>query len=155
MGFGGSGFGSSPYGIGTPTSASSGGKILRNTLTGQSTGSRRLDPKTKDYVLDEYGRIEGMSNVQQLVLVAVSTEQGSSAVRTLGQDLKKIDRITNNFEKRVENVLRAALSHLTDDNLIEIKSITTTRLPTTGRAYTKLVWRDLTTDLEHSEEIGK
>ncbi len=156
MGFGSSGFGSSPYGLGTPSDTDpNGGAILRNAFTAKSQGSRRINPYTRDYVLDAFGRIEGMDTVQQLVLLAVSTELGSSSMTELGHDLKSIDRITTNFERRVDSVLREALAQVIADRLVEVQGIKVTRLQPQGRAFIQLVWRDLTSGEEHLEEIGK
>lgn len=154
MGFGSSGFGSSPYGIGTPADVDpNGGKALQNAQTSKQQGSRRINPATGDYVMNSFGRIEGMSDVQQMVLLAVSTELGSSSVVALGHELKSIDRITTNFAKRVETVLRNALAALVNDKQIEIQAIRVERMPQSGRAYVQLLWRDLTSDVEHVEDI--
>lgn len=152
-GFGSQPYGGSPYGIGQPSDVNpNGGSVLKNAFNGVAQGSRRIDSRSKDYVLNTYGRIEGMSNVQQLVLLAVATDLGSSSMTDLGQALKRIDRITTNFERTVDSTLRAALAHLTNDNLVEIQSITTTKLGN-GRAFIQLRWRDLTTSQEHTQEI--
>lgn len=142
-GFGSQPFGSSPYGIGTPAVASElGGSLLRDETTGQSWGSRKIDPVTKDYVLDDNGRILGMSDGHQLVLLAVSTTKGSSAMRQLGQDIKSIDRITNNFVRRVDTTLRAAVQHLVDKELIEVLDVTVD-VVRPGVTLARLRWRDL------------
>lgn len=146
--------GGTPFGIGTPATAPPiGGVILRDPITGSSTGSRRLDPITKDYVVDEFGRILGMNDVQQLVELAVSTDRGSSAVRTLGQELKKIDRITDNFVRRVTSTFERALKPIVDAGLIEVRSITVTKDAVPGRAFAVVVWRDLTTDTEQTTKV--
>ena len=146
-GFGSQPFGSSPYGIGTPSTApEQGGKILRDLFTGETQGSRRIDPLTKDYVLDDFGRIVGMVDVQQLVLLAVSTDKGSSAVRQLGQDLKKIDRIGTNTVRRIDVTLRAAVQHLVDRDLIEVVDTKVT-VVRPGVVLANLRWRDLNTGL--------
>lgn len=142
-GFGSQPFGSSPYGIGTPAAATeSGGSILRDETTGQAWGSRKIDPVTKDYVLDDNGRILGMSDVHQLVLLAVSTTKGSSAMRQLGQEIKGIDRITTNFVRRVDTTLRAAVQHLVDKELIEVLGVTVD-VVRPGVTLARLRWRDL------------
>jgi hypothetical protein len=154
-GFGSQPFGGTPYGIGQPADVDpNGGTVLKDAYANKSHGSRRIDPVTKDYVLNEFGRIVGMDNVQQQVLLAVSMDRGSSSVRDLGNELKKIDRITDNFEHRVDSVIRSALSALVDSKQIEVQSITTTRLGN-GRAFIKVAWRDLTTGNEFVEEVSK
>lgn len=153
-GFGSQPFGSTPYGIGQPADVDpNGGKILADEFTGESRGSRRLDPRSKDYLVDSFGRIRGMPNVQQLVLLAVSTELGSSSVRELGQELKKIERITNTFARRAASTMGAALQPLVDQGLIEVQSVTSTILAN-GRAAIRVTWKELTENAEpRIEEI--
>jgi hypothetical protein len=155
-GFGSTGFGSTPYGIGTPPDTDpNGGTILSDAYSGAPQGGRSLDPVSRDYVMDPtFGRIRGMSNAQQLVLLAISTDKGSAAMAELGQQLKGIKRITNDFEQRVDGTLRGALAYLVARSMIEVKSVNVMRLGD-GRAYARLVWRDLTTSIEHEEEVGR
>lgn len=154
-GFSNQAYGQSPYGIGQPADDDpNGGGPLRDQFTGQTTGSRRIDPRSRDYVLSEFGRIRGMSDTQQLVLLAVSTERGSSAVRELGHQLRTIKLITANFERQVDSILRAALEHLVSRSMIEIKSILVERQPTPGRAYARVVWRDTATGRDDQTEVS-
>jgi hypothetical protein len=152
-GFGSQPFGSSPYGIGTPAVAPElGGSILRDEANGLSTGSRKIDPRTRDYVLDANGRILGMSDTKQLVLLAVSTDKGSSAMRELGQVLRSIDRITTNFSRRVDSTLRAAVQHLVNRRLIEVVG-SEVQVLRSGVAFARFRWRDLTTGREEETFI--
>ena len=147
-GFGSAPFGAFPYGIGTPSVAPElGGSVLRDETTGEITGSRKIDPVTKDYVLDDNGRILGMADTKQLVLLAVATDKGTSAMRSLGQDLRSIDRITSNFTRRVDVTLRAAVQHIVDRELIEVIG-TEVQVLRPGVAFARLRWRDLSTGLE-------
>jgi len=147
-GFGSQPFGSTPYGLGTPAVAAElGGKVLRNEQNGESTGSRRIDPVTGDYVLDDNGRILGMDDVKHLVFMAVATDKGSSAMRQLGHELRRIDRITSNFTRRVDSTLRAAVQHLVNRELIEVVG-TEVQVIRPGVAFARLRWRDLETGLE-------
>jgi hypothetical protein len=153
-GFGSQPNGSSPYGIGTPAvSSGTGGKLLRDTSTGRRMGSRRIDPFTKDYVLDENGRILGMNNTQQLVLMAVSTDKGSSAMRSLGQELRRIERITSNFARRVDTTLRACVQHIVDLGLIEVLG-TRVEIVRPGVSKARLLWRDLESGVENETFFG-
>jgi hypothetical protein len=152
-GFGSQPFGTGPYGLGTPATATSiGGSILRDTTTGESLGSRQIDPLTKDYVLDDNGRLLGMSDVKQLVLIAVSTTKGSSAMRELGHELRSIDRITANFAARVRNTLLAAVQHIVDRRLIEVLDVVV-ELVRPGVAKVRLRWRDVSTQNEETTEV--
>lgn len=134
-----------PYGTGTPTTAPlATGNILADS-TGTTTGSRFIDPTTRDYVIDSNGRTTGMSNVQQLVYLAVSTDLGSSAVQALGQQLKQIDRITANFERQVTTTLTASVQHIVDQGLMQVVDVIVERVgPSVARA--RLRWRDLSVD---------
>lgn len=153
-GIGGSALGTSSYGLGTPDVApGGGGKIFRDPATGLTVGSRRIDPETKDYSIDDYGRILGMNNTQQLVLLAVSTSKGSSAMRSLGQELRKIDRITSNFKTRVESTLRSCLQFLVDRGVVEFVGIEVELLGQ-GVARVHMSWRDLTTNNVETVVIG-
>lgn len=152
-GFGSQPFGSSPYGIGTPATApEQGGALLRDTATGQTQGSRKIDPFTRDYVLDENGRLLGVGNIKQLVQLAVSTTRGTAAMRRLGQTLREIDRVSPNFQRRVDHALREAVQHLVNDDLIEVVG-TEVEILRPGVAFARLRWRDLETNTEDEELV--
>ena len=70
------------------------------------------------------------------------------------RSLKSIVRITDNFSKQVDNVLRTSLRKLTDANMITILSIDVVRLKTQGGALARLRWRDLVTGEEHTENVN-
>lgn len=153
-GWGSQPFGTSPYGLGTPAVASDlGGSILRDETTGEARGSRKIDPSTGDYVLDDTGRIAGMSDIHQLVILAVSTTKGSAAVRRLGQELKLIDRITPSTPRRIDATLRAAVQHLVNPGLIEVVD-TDVSVVRSGVVLARLHWRDLTTGKVHDTPVG-
>lgn len=152
-GFGAQPFGGSPYGVGEPdTGEAPGGSVLRDPATGESTGSRRIDPVTRDYVLDENGRALGMSDVQQLVFIAVATLKGSSAMKALGQSISEIKVIDAGIERQIAAMLTTALAHLTGPKLIEIVSITVKKLHP-GAVHTRLCWRDISAQTDHTLEI--
>ncbi len=152
-GFGNQPYGSSPYGIGTPITATApGGAVLRETSTGSSLGSRLINAETRDYVVDENGRIVGMSDVQQLMQIALGTVKGSSAMLGLGHALATLDVITDNVERRVATIVDDAVLHLTSRKLVEILSVVTTRMHA-GALHIVVRWRDLTTGLEQKSEI--
>lgn len=160
-GFGTQAAGRSNAAFGTPgTAAAFGGGILRNTATGARHDARLIDPVTRDYVLDEDnpGRLLGMSATKQGVLLSVGTERYSSAVRLMGQELRKIDRITPNFERRVLDKLIDALQPLIDTRQIAVLGFTTFKAGpkdglAPGQTYGRLRWKDLTTDAEYEELV--
>jgi hypothetical protein len=143
-----------PYGSGTPAVAQDGGGLaLKNFTSGEQDGSRRIDPLTKDYVLDATtGRIKGMNDTQQLVYMAVATTKGTSAMQSLGQELMLIQRITSNFARRVDSTLRAAVQHIVDRKLIEVVG-TQVDVVRPGVARVLLQWRDLASGNEEETLI--
>ncbi len=148
-------FGVGPYGYGTPaaTAMTSGGQILKDSSSGASQGSRQIDPLTKDYVLSSTGRIAGMSNTKQLVYMAVLTTKGSAAMRSLGQEIMLIERITSNFVRRVDTTLRAAVQHLVDREFIEVIG-TEVAIVRPGVAKARFRWRDTASGEEDETETS-
>lgn len=145
--------GLSPYGIGYPEGATVfTGAILTDPASNTSTGSRRIDPKTRDYVLDGSARASGMGDTQQLVLMAVSTARGSSAMLALGHRLDDIDTIGDDISRRVRSILEDALADLVARKLITIVAVVAQVLRP-GAVYINLRWRDTTTQTEHKLEI--
>lgn len=152
--------GTSSAGFGTSASAiAQGGTFLRNTRNGESLGARRIDPNTRDYVLDENGRILGLDYVKHAVQMSVHTERGTAAVSELGQRLRELDRITPNFEKRVLAMLTDALQPLIRLGYIEVLGFSQFTIGNTanglppGAVYGRLKWRDLTTGEEQTELV--
>jgi len=150
--------GTTSAGFGVSASATAqGGAFLRDTKTGKSLGARKIDPLTRDYVLDDNGRILGLDYVKHAVQMSIHTERGSSAVQSMGQRLRTIDRITPNFEKRVLAILTEALQPLIELGYVEVLGFdrfevgnsTNGLMP--GAVYGRLRWRDLTTNEEHRE----
>ena len=159
-GFGSQGFGSTPYGIGTPTPATApSGGLLRDPTTGRTMDARRIDPSIRDYALDtSAGRILGMSATKHNVIIAVHTELNSSAMRGLGQELRKLDRVTSNFQRRLEATITSCLKHLIDRQLVRVLGITTFRAGAKdglqpGQTYGRLSFVDLTTGEEHKVDF--
>jgi hypothetical protein len=154
----GAGTTSGGFGTSAPATAPD-GAILRDTQTGRSFGARLIDPRTRGYVLDEYGRILGMNDVRQAVQLSILTEQGSSVVTSMGQRLRSIQRVTPNFEKQVLAILTEAVQPLVTQGLIEVVGFQgftagdgSNGLPR-GAAYGRFLWRDLTSKQEYTELV--
>lgn len=151
--------GSTPAGLGTPSTADvPGGALLRDTATGKSLGSRKIDPVSRDYELDANGRIVGEHDVRHLVQMALTTLKGSSAMRVLGLNRTGLARITGDFERRVLGAVADAVSHLVSAGLIELIGVSQYRASTAGglregQVYARITWRDLTSSQEHEELI--
>lgn len=147
-------FGLGAYGIGTPvTVPSPAGKIYEDSA-GDQQGSRYINPTTGDFEFNSNGRTVGMRSIRQLVQMRVATDLGSASMRELGNNLKTIQRVTDNIEKQVDNSLRTALGDLVSNNLISIDRITIDRI--TGLSagiFVRMQWRDLSTGETFEEKI--
>ncbi len=149
--------GTSSAGIGAPEEGNPQSGAVFAGADGTANGSRYIDPQARDYVMNANGRLDGMPNVPHLVQFALLTERNSAAVRSIGQELKSLDRITPNFEKRVLSVLTRALQPLVDARLVAIVGFSSFESSSTdkglqpGRVYGRLLWRDLTTRGEPQE----
>ena len=145
--------GLSPAGVGTPAiGTANAGTVMRNVTDGTIANARSIDPGTRQYVFDVNGRVTGVSSTRQLVQLAVSTTLGSSAVKQLGTDISRVDRITENFARRVSDVFSNALAPLVARKLIAINSIDVQQVQG-SRAYALIKWTDLSTGLEESLPI--
>jgi hypothetical protein len=152
--------GTTSAGFGTPSTATvPEGAFLRDTKTGRSLGARQIDPNTRDYVLDTNGRILGVNYVRHVVQMSVHTERGSSAVQEMGHRLRTIQRITPNIEQQILTTLTEAVQSLINQGLIEVIGFTHfvagdgVNGLNRGAVYGRFQWRDLTTNLEHTEYI--
>ncbi len=120
---------------------------------GAATGSRRIDPITRQHVLRPDGRAVGMPNLHQLVHLAVQTDETSSAIRDLGHRLGSIKVIGPNFKQQVLIILTQAVKHLIDAGLIEVLGFSSFVVgpvggQPAGRALGIFALRDLTTGKE-------
>jgi hypothetical protein len=151
--------GTSPAGFGTPATGTAPTGTLLQQSGGAMSSARRIDPRTRDLVLNPHtGRVLGMNPVQQMVQLAVHTDKGSAAVREMGNELRKIDRITPNFERRCLTTLTNALKSLSDAGYIEVLGFSAFKAGRKdglqeGQTYGRLRWRDLTTNAEQEERI--
>jgi hypothetical protein len=152
--------GSSSAGYGTTDPvATNGGGFLRDPTTGKTLGARRINPQTRDFVMDEHGRILGVDSLRHMVQMSIHTEKGSAADTRCGQRLRSLDRITPNFDKRVLAILTEALQPLVVRGMIEIVDFVSYKagndsngLPR-GAVYGRLQWRDLTTKQVFKEDV--
>lgn len=141
--------GASPAGFGAPTQTGLGSNVvLPDTSVGGSHGSRKIHPVTRDYVMNDAGRIEGMNNVQQLVQLAVTNAE---------PQLMALDRLDGGFEKGILSILSTAVSSLVEQGLIEVVGVKVRMNKEgglqPGQAVTLFQWRDRTTNEERSESV--
>lgn len=136
-GFGAQPMGTSPFGVGTPTSATE--------PPDGPAGSRYLNPVTRDYEIDDTTRqFKQMPPTRQRVLLAVMTDLGSSALPRFG--VKRPPRMGETFEREQANAVRRALRHMTDvEKVLSIDSIKVER-GLGGRARTTIAYTDLLAD---------
>lgn len=154
IGFGLAPAGTSQFGFGAPASAVAiVGRPFDMTDQFRTAGdSRRIDPTTRDFVIDEdTGRVLGMTANQQRVYLALITQLGSSADSLLGSEILSIETVTRNIVSRVDNEVRRALGPLVAEGSIEIVSVDAYAQNTHLR--TKVVWLDLTDNTKYTTEI--
>jgi hypothetical protein len=152
--------GTTSAGYGTPPTAPTlTGKVYQDPSSGVVQGGRYIDAALRDYRLNEDNRLAGMNYVQQMVYLAVRTEQTSSALRELGHTLHTIKVITENFEFRVLTVLTQAVQHLITAGLIQVLGFSEYRqgpdgVLLAGGIQGKFRFRDLTTGRDNAIEIS-
>ena len=152
-GFGSSPFGAGPYGWGTPAGAPEpADQLYLDPSSGIIGTGRKIDPATRQYAYDAFGRYAGQETVPQLVYLAFATVKGSSILSDLGETYSKIDVIGDSFTKDVEDQARAAVQSLVDQKKLEIKRVVVQRLGESA-ATIQVYWRDLTTGLEGATTI--
>ncbi len=120
--------------------------ILIDADSGTAQNSRRIDPATGRYVLDTYGRVEGMSGVAQLVMMRAGNLLNSTAVRGLGLRAPS-GIIGTDILRRLEDEVRVAMKDILDGGLIQIVGVFIDR-PVGGPVRRYFLWRDLTTQNE-------
>lgn len=120
--------------------------ILIDAKTGIAQNSRKVDPSTGRYLLDSFGRVQGMPGVQQLVMLRAGTLFNSSAVLGLGM-LAPSGVIGANILRRLEDEIRLCMKDIVDAGIIEIIGVTVIKPP--GQPLRRAFqWKDLTTKNE-------
>lgn len=134
--------GFAPYGSGTPDAAPiPGGSLLRDTLTGLTLSSRKIDPATGDFVMDAFGRIEGMTAGQQAMYIAFKGENVFAGVDVIGP----------NFDREIRSRVSTAVQRAVAQGLI---SNVRTEIGHTGsRAFTLIRFFDETTKTEQTHSL--
>jgi len=135
-GFGNSPLGSAPFGVGTPATG--------DAPPEGPTGSRYLNPQTRDLELDPTtGMLAQMPGTRQRVVLALFTLRGSSTVLpTMGVRLPR--GMIESFERDMQNNIREALRREVTERAIRIDDILVTR-NAGGRADITVEYTDLST----------
>jgi hypothetical protein len=149
--------GTSSAGYGVPDAAAvPNNAILPAILTGLPQTGRYINPQTGDYVFTSDGRLMGMDTVPQLVLLALTTTLGSSALPALGETFTLIREQGPNFGQQLTATVNAALADLVRRKFVKVNSVTTQQSPSNPDAGTVLVkWSDLTTGLSYTNTVGQ
>ncbi len=121
--------------------------ILIDANSGAPQNSRKVDPITGDYVRDTFGRVQGMSGVQQLVLMRAGTLLNSSAIPGLGLPGPS-GVVGSTITQRMEDELRLSVKDLTDAGVIQIIGVSVVRDPKSHVVFRSFQWKDLTTGNE-------
>lgn len=137
--------GVSPAGFGAPDVAPSAvaGALLVDAYDGTPREARKIDQRSRQYVFDANGRVQGMRGVYQLVQLRLLTVRNSSALKDFGLSLTSVQVIGANHQRQVEDIFNVALKDLLDARLIAIVAVKIDRFSPTGD-YITLQWRDLT-----------
>jgi hypothetical protein len=147
--------GSSFAGWGVPATANApGGVVFRDPYTGVSLTGRRIDPVTKQFVIDANGRALGMTTAQQGMYLALRTVRNSSAARGLGQTFSNIRDIGPDYTRRVTDAVNIACADLVSKKIVQIISVTvlTPQLGPNSEFLT-VAWLDLTTKQERTTSV--
>lgn len=149
--------GTSAAGYGVPDAATvPNNAVLPDLRTGLPQTGRFINPKTGDYVFTADGRLMGMDTVPQLVLLALMTTLGSSAIPGLGEEFSKIQEKGPSFLQQITSKVNSALADLIQRKFVKVNSITVQEPPSNPDAGTCLIqWTDLTTGLAHSNTVGQ
>jgi hypothetical protein len=148
--------GTSPAGYGVIVPASiPNTQILPDTVTGESRGGRYINPQTGSYQFTADGRLQGMGNVNQLVLIRATTRKNSSVLRGLGQSFSNTQEQQGDFQRRCATEVSSMLQDLIKLKLVQILGVSTQ--PVGGvndGAAIFFRWRDLTTGQETTTKFG-
>lgn len=138
--------GVAPAGYGVPDTVGPPNAVtLPHPKTGQPMGGRAINASTGDYVFMSDGRIQGMSNVQQLVLLAIRTLLGTSVATDLGIDLTGLQEKGPDFQRKLSTVIAKAFKPLVDQKFVRLDRVSVLSTPNPDGAFAAIEWFDLTT----------
>lgn len=136
--------GSSPAGSGTPETSAPLVRLapFRHPVTARALSGRRLDERTRDYVMLPDGNVAGMGTAEQDVFLALTSHVFRARVR-------RIQRITTALEAEYRAAVDFALAPLVRRRLVQVISVTAQRIAP-GRASFRVIWRDLSTGADRT-----
>ena len=150
------GAGIGPAGINTPDPVPAPGTALfPDPITGIGQSGRYIHPITKQYTFNADGRTQGYATVQQLVVLALRTVRGSSAIPTLGQSFTSVTEKGPNYQRQVATAVQQALGDLIKAKMIRLVSVSVDIPPSNqDGTIATVLWRDLTQSDPISSGVG-
>lgn len=127
--------------------------IYIDAANGQQWDSRKIDPFSGRYVKTASGTAQGMSGVQQMVLIAIKTVRNTAVVKNIGNGAFAIQKVGRDVQKQISDALRLALKPLVDAKQVQISSIDFGTPPTGTAQFVTLRWIDVTTGLEQQNQV--
>lgn len=128
-------------------------QILPDASRQQSQDARFIDPSSKDYVVDQYGRTVGDNSIAQQVYLALITTKGSCANFTLGNDFKKIKTYNSKtIQAQISTQVRLALKTLIDNKSITLINVSVV-LSQVQTISIKVEWRNNLTQQNNTFRI--
>jgi hypothetical protein len=142
--------GHAPAGYGTvATGVAPSPGPLPDPATGIALTGRYVNASTGSYQFTSDGRVQGMTTVHQMVVLAAKTLRGSSAVKSMGIDFSRCQVQDSGFQQAVTAAVSQAFSTLIRRNLVRVLGVEFPTTPDNPDAAMPLVrWRDLTTGRE-------
>lgn len=109
-----------------------------------STGNARMiDPETGNFLVDGSAKPYLMTTAQEMVLLAFKTRQGSSIVKTLGQNFGSIKMITSNVQILIRNEVSRCLAYAIDNGFIELLEVNVKFTSVPGRLGLEVIFKDV------------
>ena len=121
-GIGVSPIGAAPFGYGSPATIENKTGLPLQTSQGQG-GARKINPRTKDYVMGANGRLEGQDAIEARVYLAIATVRNSSSVLDFGQDFTSVQLATQNVNAKLNDLVSQALNDLIADSSITLNGV--------------------------------
>lgn len=106
-----------------------------------------------DYVVSDSGQKIGADSIGTMVLLALRTTRGSSALLDFGLDLSALRARNANATQAADTAVRSALSDLISKRLIAIVSISFQPVDSSSGVI-RLVWIDLTTQTKQTTSLA-
>ena len=113
--------------------------VYQDPSSGQADTGRLIDQATRQFVYTSAGNTQGMSSVQQCVLIAWGT-------LTIG--VTAAGTFNGGWQNQVQSLFVNSVRYLVSNKLMSITQFQVARFGTNGVKVT-IKWRDLTTDQEY------